>query len=64
MQIISRKYRHLASIQAGLIINIVLDLYGLDKIGDTYGLKSWAIAQELRLFDGNVHILSERVRDA
>jgi hypothetical protein len=61
---INRKYRHLASVQAALIMNIVLDLCGLDKIGDTYGRKSWAIAQELQLFDGNAHILSERVRNA
>ncbi|CAI6315083.1 unnamed protein product [Periconia digitata] len=64
MQIISGKYRHLASVQAALIINIVHDLHGLDKIGDTYGRKGWAIAQEMQLFDGNAHILSDRVRNA
>ncbi|PVH92879.1 hypothetical protein DM02DRAFT_662521 [Periconia macrospinosa] len=64
MQIISRKYRHLTSVQAALIINIVHHLYGLDKIGDTYGRKGWVIAQEMQLFDGNAHILSERVRNA
>lgn len=46
------------------IINIVINLYGLDKVGDTYGWKGLAIAQELRLFDDNAHILSERVRNA
>lgn len=64
MQIISRKYRRLASVQAALIMNIVHGLLGLDKIGDIYGLKGWAIAQEMELFDGNAHVLSERVRNA
>ena len=64
MQIISRKYLHLASVQAALIMNILIDLHGLDKVGDTYGLKGLAIAQELRLFDDHTHILSERVRNA
>lgn len=64
MQTISRKYRRLASVQAALIMNIVHGLLGLDKIGDIYGLKGWAIAQEMGLFDGNAHVLSERVRNA
>lgn len=64
IQLISRKYRHLATVQAALMMNIIHDLHGLDKVGDIYGLKGWAIAQEMRLFDGNAHILSERVRNA
>lgn len=47
-----------------MIINVVHDVFGLDKIGDTYGLKGYAIAHELRLFDGNAHIQCERVRYA
>lgn len=49
MQIINYKYHHLALVQAALIINIVLDLYGLDKISNIYG---------------NAHILSKQVRNA
>jgi len=64
MQLISRRYRHLASVQAAFVIDIVHGLHGLDKVGDTYGLRGWAIAQEMRLFDGNAHILSERGRNA
>ncbi|PVH93022.1 hypothetical protein DM02DRAFT_697757 [Periconia macrospinosa] len=64
MQIISRKYRHLASVQAAWIMNLLLNLHGLDKVGDTYGLKGLAIAQELRLFDNNTRISSKRVRNA
>lgn len=64
MQLISRKYRRLASIQAAWIINILINLHGLDKVGDTYGLRGLAIAQELRLFDDNAHISSERVRNS
>jgi len=64
MQITSRKYRHLASVQAVYIINVVFNLQGLDKVGDTYNLKGMAIAQELRLFNDNTRILSKRVRNA
>lgn len=64
MQIISRKYHHLALVQAAWIMNIVISLYGLDKVSDMYGLKGLAITQELRLFDDNTHILSKRVRNA
>ena len=64
MQIVSRKYRHLAFVQAAWIMNIVINLSGLDKVGDMYGLKGLAIAQDLRLFDTRAHIASERVRNA
>lgn len=64
MQIINRKYRHLATVQAALILNIIHDTFGLDKIGDKYGVRGWAIAQELRIFDGNAHIQPQRLRDA
>lgn len=61
MQIIRCEYHHLASVLAAWIMNIIINLYGLDKVSDTYDL---AIAQKLRLFDSNTHILSERVRNA
>lgn len=64
MQAINRKYRQLTSVQAALVINFVYNSCGLDKIGDTYGKQGYAIAQEMRLFNGNAHIRSQRVRDA
>jgi hypothetical protein len=64
MQIVDCRYRNLASVQAAWIINIVVNPYGLDKVGDMYGFEGMAIAQELRLFDDDMHTSSERVRNA
>jgi hypothetical protein len=44
MQTLNRRYHKLASVQAVLIINIVYNLYGLDKLGSPYGLQGLAIA--------------------
>lgn len=64
MKTINRKYRNLASIQAAMIINIVYNIYGLDKIGTPFGLQGLAIAQGMGLFDGNADAKSERERNA
>ncbi|KAF2647340.1 hypothetical protein K491DRAFT_772515 [Lophiostoma macrostomum CBS 122681] len=64
MQVINDKHHNLASVQAALMINIVYNLYGLDKIGSRYGVEGLVIAKNLRLFDGNAHIRSERIRNA
>ena len=45
-----------------MIINVVVNLYGLDKVGDLYGLQGLAIAKELGLLEGNEHISNERER--
>lgn len=47
-----------------MIINVVYSLCGLDKLGDRWGLQGLAIAKEMRLFDGNGHIESDRMRHA
>ncbi|EOA89630.1 uncharacterized protein SETTUDRAFT_103856 [Exserohilum turcica Et28A] len=64
MQTINRKNRNLASVQAALVINIIYNIYGLDKLGTPFGLQGLAIALDLRLFDGNADVKSERVRNA
>jgi hypothetical protein len=64
MQAIEDGYRNLASVQAATILNIVYNVCALDKIGNVYGLQALAIAQDLRLFNGNAHVKSERVRNA
>lgn len=53
----------MTSIQAVVIINVIYNNCGLDKLGDLYGLQGFALAQEIGLFDGNDHIQSRRLRD-
>ncbi|EUC50478.1 hypothetical protein COCMIDRAFT_32300 [Bipolaris oryzae ATCC 44560] len=64
MLAVSGKNRNLASVQAAMIINSVYNIYGLDKLGSAYGLRGLAIARELKLFDGNARVKSERKRNA
>lgn len=54
----------LGSIQGVMIINIVLNLHGLDKHGDLYGLQGLVAAKAMGLFEGSAHIGSERERHA
>jgi hypothetical protein len=58
------QYRSLTSIQAALIISLVYNFCGLDKLGSVYGLQALAIAQDQRLFHESAHVTSERLRDA
>lgn len=60
----SGEHRHLASVQAAMILSVVHSISGLDKIGDIYSLEGYAIAHEMDLFDGNEHIRPHRVRNA
>lgn len=64
MKAISGNYRNLTSVQAAIIINVIYNFCALDKVGKVYGLQGLSIAQDLRLFDGNAHIKSKRVRNA
>ncbi|KAF2624882.1 hypothetical protein BU25DRAFT_347202 [Macroventuria anomochaeta] len=64
LQTINGRNRTLTSIQAALMINIVHNLFGLDKLGNLYGLQALAIAREMLLFDGNADDTCERVRHA
>ena len=64
MQVVTGENRSLASIQAVMVMNIHLNLSGLDKLGDSYGLKGVAIAKEINLFDGNAHVVDARLRHA
>ncbi|KAF3003189.1 hypothetical protein E8E13_009462 [Curvularia kusanoi] len=43
----SNANRRLTSVQAAFIINIVLNLHGLDKIGDIYGRQGRGIAEDI-----------------
>jgi len=63
-QALDGKRRKLTSIQAAMIINVVYNLYALDKLGTIHGLQSLSLARDMRLFEGNTHITSERVRHA
>lgn len=60
----SDRYRSLTSIQALVIINVIHNNAGLDRIGDVYGKQAFTLAKEIKLMDGNAHILSRRLRDA
>jgi hypothetical protein len=64
VQAMNGKSRRLTSVQAAMIINIVYNLHGLDKLGSVYGLQALSVAREMHLFDGNAHVTSERVRHA
>lgn len=64
MQAINGKHRSLTSVQAAMLINVIHSLSGLDKLGNLWGLHSLTIAKEMRLFNGNAHVASERVRHA
>lgn len=46
------------------MINIVHNVFGLDKLGNLYGLQALAIAREMKLFDGNASETCERIRHA
>ena len=46
MQAISGKHRRLVSVQAALLMYLVHNTYGLDKIGSLYGLQGLAIAKD------------------
>jgi len=54
----------LVSVQAVMIINIVLNLHGLDKQGHLYGLQGLAIAKDMGLFSGSRHITPKQDRHA
>jgi hypothetical protein len=47
-----------------MIINIVLNLHGLDKQGYLYGLQGLAIAKDMGLFSGSRHITPKQDRHA
>lgn len=64
LQVVSNRHRSLTSVQAVVLINVIYNICGLDKIGDVYGLQGFALAQEIGLFDGNAHTQSRRLRDA
>ncbi|KAF3011042.1 hypothetical protein E8E13_011043 [Curvularia kusanoi] len=64
MQMVTGENRNLTSIQAAMVMNIYLNLSGLDKLGDLYGVRGIEIAKEMRLFDGNADVASERLRHA
>jgi hypothetical protein len=45
----------LTTIQAALVINIIMNMYSLDKVGMTYAVKAVAMSHELELFTPHTH---------
>jgi hypothetical protein len=54
----------ITTIQAGLVINIILNTTSMDKLGMSYGAQAVAMAQDLGLFESSVHIMDRRRRNA
>ncbi|KAJ4865698.1 fungal zn(2)-Cys(6) binuclear cluster domain-containing protein [Trichoderma breve] len=42
----------ITTVQAGMVINIIYNMYSMDKIGMTYDVQAIAMAHDLKLFDG------------
>ncbi|KAL6808365.1 nitrate assimilation regulatory protein nirA [Trichoderma camerunense] len=42
----------ITTVQAGMVINIMYNMYSMDKIGMTYGVQAIAMAHDLKLFEG------------
>jgi hypothetical protein len=64
LQVVKGQHRNLPSIQAAILINVVYNVCGLDKLGNVYGVQGLLLAQEIGLFGGNAHIQPERLRCA
>lgn len=56
--------RNLTSVQTAMTVTIIYNLDGLNKLSSPYGFESLSLAKEMRLFDGNANITSERERHA
>lgn len=54
----------ITTIQAAIVLNIVVNLNGLDRIGRSYLEQALAMAQELRLFEESQHPEEEQMRKA
>lgn len=52
----------ISDIQAGIILNGICNLSGLDELGQTYRTQYVALAHRLRLYDGPIGADSERSR--
>ena len=52
----------LTTLQAALLIGLLFDLCGMDKIGWTYALQAIAMAHDLKLFEPSTNIKSNRMR--
>lgn len=53
---------HLTTIHADMIIGVMHNFCGLDKIGRKYGSHAVKLANELRLFDADFEVQDERER--
>ncbi|RTE84556.1 hypothetical protein BHE90_000851 [Fusarium euwallaceae] len=51
------------TVQAGLILNTVLNICGLDKFGRAYTTQALNLAHSLQLFDDNEEVQDQRTRD-
>lgn len=56
------KVPRLTTIQAGIIFNVFHNLCGLDEIGQAYRINAYALAHDMRLFDGPIQDANARVR--
>lgn len=54
--------RLLAKLQATMLINILYNISGIDKIGNTYIAHAAALVENLALFDSTAHIEDARLR--
>ncbi|EEU42702.1 uncharacterized protein NECHADRAFT_47693 [Fusarium vanettenii 77-13-4] len=53
----------LTTVQAGVILNTVHNICGLDKFGRPYCIQALNLAHKLKLFDDNEEIQDQRTRD-
>ncbi|EJP70441.1 nitrate assimilation regulatory protein nirA [Beauveria bassiana ARSEF 2860] len=50
------------TVQAGIVINTIYNMYSMDRIGLTYGVQAAAIAQEMGMFDADRGTLDKSQR--
>ncbi|KAH8646343.1 hypothetical protein BX600DRAFT_490687 [Xylariales sp. PMI_506] len=56
--------RRLTTVQAAMLLNTLLTMNGMDKLGWTYIIQAAGVAQQLRLFDADLELKNERERMA
>jgi hypothetical protein len=43
----------ITTVQAGVLIHIIYNMYSMDKLGITYGVQAVAIAKDLKVFESS-----------